>query len=61
MTSARTLNVSGLHDVQRGRELAAEAIEAEAKAYEAQFGTDGRGGDAAAVLWMAAKIARGEG
>jgi hypothetical protein len=47
-------------EVQHGRELAAQAIEEEARAYEAQFGIDGRDGEAAGVLWMAAQIARGE-
>ena len=47
-------------EVQHGRKLAAQAIEDEARAYEAQFGVDGPGGVAAGVLWMAAQIARGE-
>lgn len=46
--------------VSEGRELAAQAIEAEARAYEAQFGKTGPGADAAAVLRMAAEIARGQ-
>lgn len=45
--------------VVEGRELAAQAIEAEARGYEAQFGKAGPGGEAAAVLRMAADIARG--
>ena len=44
---------------REGREQAALDIEAEARAYEAQFGTTGPGSEAAAVLWMAAQIARG--
>lgn len=37
-------------EVQRGRELAALAIEDEAQAYESQCGVDGLGGHAAGVL-----------
>jgi hypothetical protein len=44
--------------VQRGRELAAQDLEAEAAAYEAQFGKGGLGGHTAAVLGLAAGIAR---
>lgn len=45
--------------LQDGREKAALDIEAEARAYEDQFGIYGRGSEASAVLWMAARIARG--
>lgn len=53
-------------EVQHGRELAAQAIEDEARAHEAQFGIHGsdlltsRAAAASGALWEAARIARGE-
>lgn len=47
-------------EVQHGRELAAQAIEDEARAHEAQFGIHGLAGRSSGALWAAARIARGE-
>ena len=47
--------------VAHGRELAAQAIEAEAREYEKQFGVGlDRGGASSGLLFAAARIARGE-